>query len=494
MALVLIVLYFCGVIVQNRIWHFAIFAFTIANLLFWLLLEGFYPLSQQASQQQPLFIATIIALGMTVLVTCVNEMLKTEKNLAGEILDKYAELSEARQDLAREEVANAAKTTFLANISHELRTPLNSILGFTDLLKDPDTDEHEKHVFLDAVERNGRQLARLVDDLLDLSKIEAGRLEIEHLEFSLQEVLKEVSEMITPAARKKNLALHFDFTSAMPSHVISDPTRIKQILINIIGNAVKFTEEGEVVVLLSYRQEMVEVNVIDTGRGISDEEKERLFKPFSQADASMTRQYGGTGLGLNLSRKFAELLGGTLELIHSERGLGSVFRFTFAAPLPLCTEFILDIAGGVEDKNAVIDKGAVFKNDLRGVQILVVDDAPDNLNLLEAYLNTTGAEVSTAENGEVALQKARHHAFDAVLMDIQMPVMDGYEATKRLRASGFKGVIIAVTAHAMKSELQKCLEAGCTDYLTKPVQRGQLLEKLEHVKAQAIRRPRDRHP
>lgn len=492
-ALVLLGLYVVGIIVQTRVRHLYVAAFIAMNVLFWAVIEFFHPFSNLASPLHPLFTASILFLGMGVLVTCMVEILRTERKMAEEILDRYSELHETNQKLEKEEVANAMKSTFLASVSHELRTPLGAIMGYADLLKDSQSSMGDKSRFVETIRRNGQQLSQLVNDLLDLSKVEAGKIEIERLEFSLHQIFVDVVELLKVSAQKKNIDLEVRYQTPIPQKIVSDPLRIRQVLTNMLGNALKFTAQGSVSLEVRFKQSFEQspendpaqiiVSIVDTGRGLTDDEQAKLFQPFGQAEASVAREYGGTGLGLNLSRQLAELLGGKLVLTRSELGCGSVFTFSFPVE-----DFSPELISHFDEREVM--QANAPQNDsknnsrhntaLQDIRILIVDDMPDNQSLIRAYLRPAGAQIDLANNGLEGFEMATKGNYDVILMDIQMPVMDGLQATQKLRAQGYTKAILAITAHAMKENREECLRAGCDDYLTKPVQRAYLIERICH--------------
>lgn len=388
---------------------------------------------------------------------------------------RMLELEEAKEAA---EKANQLKSSFLANMSHEIRTPLGALMGFAELLEDPGIPEEEKKSYPSVIRRCGKTLGRLIDDILDLSKVEAGHLVVERYPLSATKLLQEVIEMLAPLASQKGIDLGFEVAAGVPAQIFSDSTRLRQVLMNIIGNAIKFTEKGGVTVSLrggpgiDGRSEQVLFEVKDTGIGLCDEQLKRLFQPFMQADNSVTRKFGGTGLGLILSRRLATLMGGDVYIKESHIGVGSTFVVSIAT-------------GADEQKLSRHQKGEGMKAErageslsLDGVRVLLVEDSPDNQALIKIVLAKRGILVDLAHNGLQGVEKATAGDYDVVLMDVQMPVMDGYQATRRLREGKFTKPIIALTAHAMPEERERCLQAGCSDYLSKPIDRVLLLEKI----------------
>ena len=398
--------------------------------------------------------------------------------------EELRELSHAAQ------AASVAKTEFLANMSHEIRTPLNAIIGFSDLLAREwnRVAEDERQQWLRNVRNSSRHLLELINNILDLSKIEAGRLEIAHIPCDCRAILAEVASLMRPNALAKGLELRIEFRGAVPERMQTDPLRLRQMLMNLVNNAIKFTERGHVGVCMAFRvvggRRILRAEVSDSGIGMSAEQIARLFKPFSQADNSITRRYGGTGLGLSISRNLAMLLGGTLTVASSE-GRGSVFTCEIdvgpatgddAAQQPLGEALSTQAAGA--------SPAPAFS--LAGRAILVVDDGETNRRLIKLVLGRAGAYVEEAGNGRVALSRSEQTEFDLILMDIQMPDVDGYTATEMLRARGVSCPIIALTANALHSDRRKCLDAGCTDYLSKPVDIAKLTALVEkHIGAQS---------
>ncbi|MGZ3726109.1 MAG: response regulator [Pseudobdellovibrio sp.] len=369
------------------------------------------------------------------------------------------------------EAANNLKSTFLANMSHEIRTPLNALIGFNELLRSDSLSTETRHEYHNIIKRNGELLLGLIDDILDLTKVEAGHIQLEIASVKLADLLEEVSAFMKIKASGKKLKFILETVGELPERIQTDQIRLKQILNNIIGNAIKFTTMGHVKTTLSMDRDrnMMIFTVSDTGIGIRPEVRDKLFQPFSQADASVTRRYGGTGLGLALSKKLAEELGGNLYLQESGEGEGAVFTIEVSNNLKLTPKAETQLPN--QDRC------------LKGRRILVVDDSHDNQFLLQQILKRHGVYVDLAENGEVGVDKALNENYDIVLMDVQMPVLDGHSATKKLRSKNYVAPIIALTAHAMLDDRNKCIEVGCTDYLTKPIRADQLIQMIcQHVK------------
>ena len=378
------------------------------------------------------------------------------------------------------EAANRSKSEFLANMSHEIRTPLNGILGFTELLiRGADGgNEQERTDFLKTIRSSGKHLLQLLNDVLDISKIEAGQLQVETITCSPHQLLAEVVSVLRVPARKKGITLDYRWESGIPETIQSDPHRLKQLLMNLVNNAIKFTDEGSVMIvakLLDDRKTpMVQFQVRDTGIGIAPEKLETIFRPFVQADTSVTRKYGGTGLGLAISYRIAKSLGGDL-VVESNVGHGSLFTVVVETGdltgVTITARPPVSVAGDVGAQ-------AAAKASLEGMRILLVDDGETNRKLISLFLTRSGATVEMSENGALALHAAEQTPFDVILMDMQMPVMDGYTATARLREKGYQGPIIALTAHAMKGDREKCEAAGCSGYLAKPVNMDELVRTV----------------
>jgi signal transduction histidine kinase/DNA-binding response OmpR family regulator len=401
-----------------------------------------------------------------------------QQDLERKVEARTAELSAARFEAER---ANQAKTEFLANVSHEIRTPLTSILGYADpMLDDDSTSSAESRERVEVIRRNGTHLVELVNDILDVSRIEAGRLEIERLSMAPTEVVAEAASLLRRRAQGKGLRLDVRFQGLIPSAVKCSPTRILQALMNLAGNAIKFTESGRVQLLAAYDRdsEILRLQVRDTGSGIPPDKLSTIFLPFEQADSSTTRRFAGTGLGLAITKRLAQMLGGDC-MVESELGVGSVFTFTGCAPLAEGAEFVELPSSQAQPREAPqLAKPPPAPLQAR---ILLAEDSPDNQRLISTLLKKAGAEVTMVENGRLAVERLQQESFDLVLMDMAMPEMDGYEATRTLREMGLELPIVALTAHAMGGERERCLEVGCSEYLTKPVNRELLVTTIRSL-------------
>ena len=377
-------------------------------------------------------------------------------------------INEARRSA---EAANATKSEFLANMSHEIRTPMSAIIGYLDILSRNLTEPDDlKSVSI--IRDNSRFLLEIINDILDISKIEAGKLVLDQRQFHLEKLLADVRSLMKVRASEKNLQLNFEFDGKIPSTIRSDDKRLKQILINLIGNAIKFTEDGAIDLRVRYlaEEQLLEFDVIDTGIGIQPKLIERLFEPFTQGDSTLNREFGGTGLGLAISQRLANLLGGEIRA-ESELGKGSKFS------LQIATGSLNNVPLTVPNLAVCIEEPKQNENSplprLSG-KILVVDDRRDMRFIAKHLLEKQGASVVEAADGSEAIHRIRQSELvrdelDLIVMDMQMPVMDGYEATRQLRASGFDKPIVALTAHAMRGDRDKCINAGCSEYLTKPL-------------------------
>ncbi|MCB9852370.1 MAG: response regulator [Phycisphaerales bacterium] len=396
----------------------------------------------------------------------------------------------ARRMAAAAEQANDAKSAFLANMSHELRTPLTAILGYSEWLVDggmPCDAAGDAHAIVHTILRNGRHLLQLINDILDLSKIEAGRLTVEQLDLSPAEMLIDVESLMRERASAKSVNLSVNFLTPIPDRITSDPTRLRQILINLIGNAIKFTMDGEVRVDVELIEDADEpqlsFNVVDTGIGMSEDQLKLIFNPFVQADSSTTRKFGGTGLGLAVSKRLAEVLGGDIS-VQSTVGEGSAFALRI--PAGNFDRSRMVEAPQEAEAGPMPDVRVGSSDVLRDVRILLAEDGADNQRLLSLILRKAGADVTVVGDGRKAVDSALAMErdgipFDAILMDMQMPVLDGYGATRELRNADYEYPIVALTANAMGGDRERCIEAGCDDYVTKPIDRPRLLETVRSV-------------
>ena len=398
---------------------------------------------------------------------------------------RYTELETKRQadqeeiKAARSEAerASEAKSAFLANMSHEIRTPLGAIMGFVGLLQDKGISSKDVANYLAIIDRNSHHLLRIIDDILDLTKVESGKMTMEKVEFPLVEFLADFASLIDIRARENGIVFEFRAETLLPEFVISDPTRLRQILSNVVGNAIKFTEKGRVELAVAFNGRRLDFRVSDTGRGISPEQRPKLFQAFAQADSSTTRKFGGTGLGLVLTKKLSQALGGDFDLVTSDIGKGSTFEASISVTLPSESKLI-------PLREVVIAPSSnpdTPQTNLKGFEVLVAEDSLDNQLLIQKILTKTGAKIALANDGLEGVKSALAHHYDVILMDIQMPNVDGHEAVRSLRAQGYTGPVVALTAHAMNEERERAIRSGFSHFLTKPIDRKSLLELLERI-------------
>jgi signal transduction histidine kinase/CheY-like chemotaxis protein len=412
------------------------------------------------------------------LIVCLNL-----KRLARMDAQRAQALDELKLAKDAAEAANRFKSAFFANISHEIRTPLTAINGFAELLLNSERTDEQRLADTRIIRRNGEHLLTLINDILDLSKIEAGKMSVERTLCCPAEIVGEVCSMLRGRAAEKGLTLDVNFEGPIPKMILTDPTRLRQVLINLIANAVKFTTEGGVGLTVSIKPSiraanpLLEVKITDTGIGIPPERQASLFQPFVQADVTIARQYGGSGLGLAISRHFARALGGDVTLT-SEPGCGSTFTVTVG------TGSLFDAAIDERPEETMETQRNFTSPRVRiSGSVLVAEDGIDNQALIATKLRETGLKLELAPNGQIAYEMAmaaagRGAPFDLILMDVQMPIMDGFTAAFQLRSNGYRGAIIALTANAMERDRSKCLNAGCNDFVTKPIKMEELFKAI----------------
>jgi PAS domain S-box-containing protein len=434
-------------------------------------------------------------------VVFLKSLFHDEQGEVAGIIGSYVDITERRRaerrleaeteraaELARQaDAANRAKSDFLTNMSHELRTPMNAILGYAQMIADscPKSctfGQNDMQVFLETIQSNGSFLLETFDEILDLSRMDAGEFPIDLQQIEVCDALSEVDDLMRGRAIDAHLELVFHFETQVPARIETDGRRLKQILINMLDNAIKFSTQGEVrmtVSTLQFRGEAaLQFDVQDQGSGIASERIEDLFSSFTQGDASTTRRHGGAGVGLSISRKLALMLGGDLSIVWTELGKGTCIRLI----TPVGDSDTRELVDGKQlaRANRANQSGPSESKPLAGRRILYVEDGLDNQRLVQFMLKKFGAEIDLSDNGQegsdTALRASREgRPYDLILMDMQMPVMDGYEATRRLRKEQYAGPVVAVTAHAMSGDREKCLDAGCDEYLSKPVKKKALL-------------------
>jgi CheY-like chemotaxis protein len=387
------------------------------------------------------------------------------------------ELNDARHAA---EAANEAKSQFLANMSHEIRTPLTAILGFADVLHTRVQDP-EDLASINTIKENGDHLCQILNDILDLAKIESGKMVARNEDCDIVSILTHMRSLMAVRATNKGLTLTIELNGDIPCTIQSDAKMLRQILLNLVGNAIKFTETGGIRLAVSCLREeqLLEIAVIDSGVGIEQEKLDVLFLPFEQVDNSATRVAEGTGLGLAISKHLAELLGAQMR-VESALNKGSTFRLSIPTGsldgVKLISDLSMDLAE--QETGTLADQLPEISG-----RVLTVDDRREIRFLIEKLLESTGVDIVTASDGAQGLESWRENnqagtPFDAILMDMQMPVMDGLEATRKLREQGYEGPVIALTANAMSTDRAKALQAGCNDFITKPIDRSQLIDKL----------------
>ena len=429
----------------------------------------------------PLFVTILVLLWITAWAALIFGSLFKKLNRQKNLLKEQAEkLGEARDKALK---ASLAKGSFLANMSHEIRTPLTAIIGFSEALLGSDQSMEERISAINTINQSGKHLLHIINEILDLSKIEAEKLEVELIQVPILQLLKEIEPLVGMQASEKGLEFRINYSFPVPEMITSDPTRLKQILLNLTSNAIKFTADGHIHINVACEseKELMSFEVVDTGIGITKEQSEHIFNPFAQADSSTTRKYGGTGLGLTLSKQLSGMLGGDLSL-QSDVGVGSRFTLTVGTgPLHDVTSLheIDDVACSRISAPQPISTNAISGS------VLVAEDNEVNQRLLDMYISKTGATVTIAGDGQQAVELASSTAFDLVFMDMQMPVMNGIEATEALRKRGYTGTIVALTANTTPEDRARCLQAGCDDYLPKPIDRDKFFATLNRHLAPA---------
>lgn len=385
--------------------------------------------------------------------------------------------------------ANKAKSTFLANMSHEIRTPLTAIIGYAEVSLDGNQTLQERSTALKTIVRSGNHLLNIINDILDFSKVEANQLDVEIISVDLFQLVFDVESIMKPQAEKKGLQFSFVYDFPLPTKFATDPVRLKQILLNLCSNAIKFTEKGAVAITISCdgANQIMQFIVKDTGIGMTEKQVAKLFKPFQQADSSITRRFGGTGLGLSLSKRLTEMLGGTVK-VKSHPGSGTSFTVRVKTGSLINSQFVHSLKQITPIKETALNYiGDVA---LAG-RVLLAEDNPTNQQLLSMLLQKMGIEVSVAENGEVAVRMAQEHHYDLIYMDMQMPVLSGVDAVKTLRSLKYEQPIVALTANATTEDKMICINAGCNDFLTKPIPREKLYDMTSRYlqPAKQLQRP-----
>lgn len=446
------------------------------------LVPDFLPNSELATLMGGTLDGILLAFAMADRVKLINEKnRKLTAELESKVKNRTKALQEANTalehliDELRE--ANETKNRFLANMSHEIRTPLTSVIGFSQALSRGEVEQEEQFQALQAITDNGEHLLQVINDILDLNKIEANKLTFEIVDTPLLNLLSQVHRAFQNKAAKKGLDYQFSYQYPLPECIETDPTRLRQILFNVIGNAIKFTEAGYVKVNVNVESHYLNVQVVDTGVGLDKEQQSRLFNPFQQADNSINRKFGGTGLGLSISRCIANGLGGDIS-ISSELGKGSEFTLRLELRTPENVNW-LSSSEEVRQNAPVESQPEELLPVFSGVSVLLVEDHFSNRELITGLLNNMGIVVTAVENGQQALKTVYKDEFDLILMDIQMPVMDGITAFRKLRAARVQSPIIALTANNMAHEIEEYLKVGFNDYLSKPISRYEFVEKLK---------------
>nr|WP_275447051.1 ATP-binding protein [Pseudoalteromonas sp. Of7M-16] len=405
-----------------------------------------------------------------------EENIELNKNLEAKVLKRTYELEQLASELRD---ASEAKSRFLANMSHEIRTPMTSIIGYADGIILGDIKPHERNHAITVILQNSRHVLGLINDILDMSKIEANRLEVELIEANLFQSIAHVESLLGKQIRDKGLEFELNYQFPLPDFVVIDPTRLRQILLNLTSNALKFTSVGKISIEVSCKDERLFISVKDTGIGMTSEEQKELFSAFYQADSSTTRKYGGTGLGLNISKSLAQKLDGDIE-VESEVGSGTSFTLSLSLFTTERTKWVTSFEDIHHQGDVYVQSNhELDSEDLKG-EVLLAEDHSDNCRLITRILERMGLNVTAVENGQLAVQAVLDNEFDLILMDIQMPVMDGEQAFNFIQATGCTAPVIALTANTMSHEVERYIKLGFTDHLAKPIDRAQFAKKISH--------------
>jgi len=424
----------------------------------------------------PFFISAVLVLWMLAWLSLfVGSLFKKLNKQKAKLVEQTEQLAEARDKAI---IANQAKSTFLANMSHEIRTPLTAIIGYSDVILSSDQSKEERLKSIKTINSSSKHVLNIINEILDLSKIEADKLEIEKLMVSPMSLINEISGLMTMQANEKCLNFKVIYETPMPETIITDPTRLKQILINLFSNAVKFTSNGHVHIEVSCQAQSQKLTfrIIDTGIGMTKDQCGKIFNAFQQADETTSRKYGGTGLGLSLSKKLIELLEGTIS-VSSVPNKGSVFTFNINTGRLDNIKFLDQFKDApTQADNTPIP---IPSNIIEG-NVLLAEDTDANADLFSMFIRKMGANVSIVENGQDAVEQVLTHEFDLILMDMQMPVMNGLDATRTLRDKGYNQPIVALTANISNEYKEQFSNAGCSDFLEKPIDRHKFVQIISH--------------
>ncbi|AOT08473.1 ATP-binding protein [Pseudoalteromonas luteoviolacea] len=405
-----------------------------------------------------------------------EENIELNKNLEAKVLKRTYELEQLASELRD---ASEAKSRFLANMSHEIRTPMTSIIGYADGIILGDIKPHERNHAITVILQNSRHVLGLINDILDMSKIEANRLEVELIEANLFQSIAHVESLLGKQIRDKGLEFDLNYQFPLPDFVVIDPTRLRQILLNLTSNALKFTSVGKISIEVSCKGDRLYISVKDTGIGMTTEEQKELFSAFYQADSSTTRKYGGTGLGLNISKSLAQKLDGDIE-VESEVGSGTSFTLSLSLFTTERTKWVNSFEEIHHQHDTYVQADSELDSEALKGEVLLAEDHSDNCRLITRILERMGLNVTAVENGQLAVQAVLDNEFDLILMDIQMPVMDGEQAFNFIQATGCTAPVIALTANTMSHEVERYIKLGFTDHLAKPIDRAQFAKKISH--------------